>query len=147
MSVTRHLYVTYRFGVEIDQIAEAAFSECSGLNIEFEVFEWEEGGQNAFRHRLPGRARLSNIVLKRGIASMDLWTWFAESLPVAGQAVKPKRRSLGIVLYGYAGAPEVRWSVKEALPVKWVGPTLKTGASEIAVETFEIAHHGLTRVK
>lgn len=147
MTTKRDLYTTYRFWVEIDQIAEAAFSECTGLQVELEIFEWEEGGENGYRHRLPARAKLSNIVLKRGIASLDLWRWFADTLPADGRAVRVQRRGLAIVLCGYAGMPEVRWNIKDALPIKWVGPSLKTGSGEVAVETVELAHHGLTRVK
>lgn len=147
MTAKRDVYSNYRFWVEIDQIAEAAFSECGGLQVELELFEWEEGGENGFRHRLPVRAKLSNIVLKRGIASAELWQWFADALPADGKTVRVQRRTLAIVLCGYAGMPEVRWNIKDALPVKWAGPTLKTGAGEIAVETVELAHHGLTRAK
>lgn len=147
MSTKRDLYSSYRFWIEIDQIAEAAFSECSGLQIELELFEWEEGGENGYRMRLPVRAKLSNIVLKRGVASRDLWTWFAETLSADGRTVQVQRRTLAIVLCGYAGMPELRWNVKDALPVKWLGPTFKTGSSEVAIETVELAHHGLTRVK
>lgn len=147
MSTKPAIYTSYRFWVEIDQIAEAAFSECTGLQVEREIFEWEEGGENGYRHRLPGRAKLSNIVLKRGIASLDLWKWFADALAADGRAVRVQRRGLTIVLCGYAGMPEVRWNIKDALPVKWVGPTLKTGSGEVALETVELAHNGLTRAK
>ena len=36
-----------------------------------------------------------------------------------------------------------RWDLREAYPVKWVGPDLKTDAGAITVETLEIAHSGL----
>lgn len=138
----RNVYSTYRFSVEIDSINEAAFSECAGLTIETEVFEWEEGGLNSHKHRLPGRTKLVNLVLKRGIATATLWQWY--DTVINGQ--KMARRNLSIVLYGYAGVAEVRWRVTDALPIKWIGPTFKTGANETAVETIELIHHGLTRV-
>ncbi|HMP41631.1 MAG TPA: phage tail protein [Roseiflexaceae bacterium] len=139
---TRSVYSTYRFWVEIEGLNEAAFSECSGLQAETEIYEWEEGGLNGFKHRLPGRTKFVNLVLKRGIATANLWQWYADVI----QGKNLKRRSLSVVIYGYAGDTEVRWTVSDALPIKWVGPTLKTGASETAVETLELLHHGLTRV-
>lgn len=136
----RDLYGAYRFWVEIDSLTEGAFSECTGLSAETEIFEWEEGGWNSHKHRLPVRTKFPNLVLKRGVATADLWQWYAEV--IQGTI---KRRSLSVVLYGYAGQAPLRWKFVEALPVKWVGPNLKTGASEAAVETLEIAHHGFTQ--
>jgi phage tail-like protein len=141
MTTGRDVYSSYRFWVEIDGLTEGAFSECTGLQVETEVFEWEEGGLNQFKYRLPGRMKFTNLTLKRGIATADLWKWYAE-----GSAGKIQRRTLSIVLYGYEGRPEIRWNVTDALPVKWVGPALKTGANEAAVESIELLHHGFTRV-
>jgi phage tail-like protein len=131
------LFSTYRFRVEIDHIAEAYFSECSGLQIETEVFEWEEGGLNR-KVRLSGRPKYTNLVLKRGVGTSELWDWFYQVL-----SGTPKRREITIVLHGYPGDHVLRWKVTEALPIKWTGPTLKTGANEIAIETLELIHNGL----
>lgn len=138
---TRNVYSTYRFWVELKGVTEGAFSECSGLQVETEVFEWEEGGLNEYKHRLPGRTKFVNLVLKRGLASNDLWTWY--NGVVTGKTLK--RLDFSIVLYGYGDMQPARWTVKQALPVKWIGPTFKTGASETAVETLELVHHGLAR--
>ncbi len=134
------LYNPGLFAVEIGHITEATFAECSGLQIETEVFEWEEGGQNNGKLRLAGRTKYTNLVLKRGVATLDLWSWY--QTVVTG---KPERRSVGITLYAYQnpGASDVRWTVRDALPVKWVGPTLKAGATKVALETLELAHHGI----
>jgi phage tail-like protein len=35
-----------RFWIQIEGVEIAGFSECSGLTIETEVFEYSEGGQN-----------------------------------------------------------------------------------------------------
>ncbi len=40
--------------------------------------------------------------------------------------------------------PVYNWRVKNAFPVKVVAPDLKSDANEVAVETIEIAHEGLT---
>jgi phage tail-like protein len=138
----RSVYSTYRFWVELKGVTEGAFSECSGLQVETEVFEWEEGGLNEYKHRFPGRTKFVNLVLKRGLASADLWTWY--NGVITGETLK--RLDFSIVLYGYGDMPQARWNVKQALPVKWIGPTFKTGASETAVETLELMHNGLARV-
>ena len=134
------IYTACRFWVEFKGVTEGAFSECSGLQVETEVFEWEEGGLNEYKHRLLGRRKYSNIVLKRGIASKELLDWYCKC-QVSGEL---KRLQLSIVLLGYTGSPELRWNVVGAAPVKWVGPTFKSGSTEVAVETLELAHHGLS---
>jgi phage tail-like protein len=139
--VKRPVYGAYRFFVEIEGLAEAAFSECSGLQVETEVFEWEEGGSNGFRHRLPGRSKYQNLVLKRGVATANLWKWYFDAIEG-----KVKRRTLSVILCGYSGMSDVRWNFADAVPVKWSGPTFRTGATEAAVETLELAHHGFKRV-
>lgn len=141
MTAQRQVYSAYRFFVEIEGITEASFSECGGLQAETEIFEWEEGGLNEYKHRLPGRTKYPNLSLKRGVATANLWTWYYE-----GVQGKVKRRTLAVILYGYSGMPEVRWNISGAIPVKWVGPTFKSGSTEVAIETLELAHHGLKRV-
>jgi len=137
----RGVYTTERFLVEMKGVTEGSFSECSGLQVETEIFEWEEGGLNEYKHRLPGRIKYVNLVLKRGVATGDLWDWFSSCMQG-----KVKRHDLSLVLCGYDGLPGVRWDIRDAFPVKWVGPTFKSSASEAAVETLELAHHGLKRV-
>jgi phage tail-like protein len=36
-----------------------------------------------------------------------------------------------------------RWNLVRAFPVKWVGPDLKASASEVAIESLELAHEGI----
>ena len=141
MTTDRLVYGSYRFYVEIDTISEGTFSECTGLQAETEIFEWEEGGLNEYKHRLPGRTKYTNLVLKRGVATAKLWEWYAGV--ISGDI---KRYNLSVVLNGYGDSPAIRWNVNEAVPVKWVGPTFKSGSTEAAVETLELAHHGFKRV-
>ena len=48
-------FATFKFHVEIGDIKEAAFNECSGLEIATDVFEYQEGGLNEYAHKLPFR--------------------------------------------------------------------------------------------
>ena len=134
-------YLGLRFDVDIqiDNVHVARFTECSGLSIETEVFEYAEGGLNTYKHRLPVRVKYNNITLKRGIdESMDLFTWYLDALEG-----KVTRKNISIIVYDPLKQQVCRWDVLEALPVKWTGPDLKADAGSLAVETLEIAHHGL----
>jgi len=71
------------------------FTEVTGLSVEYEVFEWQEGGQNTYVHKLRGRAKYPNIVLKRGITHESaLLDWFREH--TASVVVTTDDGSLGI---------------------------------------------------
>ncbi len=37
------------------------------------------------------------------------------------------------------------WDFKEAFPVKWTGPDLRAVSTEVAFESIELAHRGLSR--
>jgi phage tail-like protein len=139
----------FHFYVEMKSVTEAVFTECTGIQIETEVYEHKEGGVNSHVHRLPGRSKMSNITLKRGMARLtttttgpwdtNLWKWYCEILN--GNIV---RHNFSIVVVD-PNVPEpaiARWNVFNAFPVKWIGPTLKTGDSAIAIETLELAHQG-----
>jgi len=143
MTDKRDVYSAHRFSVELKGVTEALFTECSGLQVEIEVQEWQEGGLNNLVHRLPGRVKTApNVVLKRGLASDDLWNWFEQT--ARGEI---QRHNLSVILIGFDDMPQVRWDVQGALPVKWVGPTFKSDTGAVAFETIELMHQGFERVK
>ena len=138
-------------GVEIKGVIVAEFTEVSGLEAEVEVFEYIEGGNNLFTHKLPGRVKFPNVTLKRGITdSTDLWDWFQmivdrkpeENKEAAGR--KPvERKNLIIVQYDGSETVQRRWVLTNAYPVKWTGPSFKADENAITIETIELAHQGL----
>src|SRR5260370_7686331 len=55
-----------RFRVKLDGGADLGdWSKCDGLSVEYEILEYKEGGENAYIHRIPGRAKYQNIKLTR----------------------------------------------------------------------------------
>jgi phage tail-like protein len=129
-----------RFLIEMGTLAVANFQECSGLATEVEVLEVIEGGHNEFVHKLPGRIKYPNIVLKRGVTDNRQ---FADWRPIAnGQQIIMERQNLSIILFDNGGKQLRRWDVTGAYPVKWTGPDMKATSMEIAIETLELAHQG-----
>ena len=63
--------MAFRFIARIDGDAQGGFSEVSGLQVELDVLELQEGGENAFVHKLPGRAKHGYLTLRRGQAKRD----------------------------------------------------------------------------
>jgi len=135
-------YLTSKFSVVFDKELEASFTECSGLEVQTEVKEYQEGGLNDVVHRLPGRSKVSNVTLKRGIAlknnSNQLWDWYRNA--VQGRI---KRKNISIVLHNLQGKEVMRWNFTGAYPVKWSGPTFNAGENAVTIETLELAHEGM----
>ena len=64
----------YAFHVEVDDIIEASFVGCSGLNVTRQAEELSEGGVNDYKHWLHGPVSYGKITLRRGIVHSDeLW--------------------------------------------------------------------------
>jgi phage tail-like protein len=128
-----------RFYVKIDGMTSAVFTEMSGLQVETVVTEYEEGGNNGFVHRLPGRTKVGNLTLKRGIvASNEFFNWYSEILEG-----KLKYRHVDVLVYDTEGKELAKWSFANAFPVKWIGPQLAADGKNAAIETLELAHEGL----
>ena len=135
-------YLSFNFFVEIEGLIVGGFSEVGGLQVETQVHDYQEGGQNEYVHRLPGPARHpSNLILKRGLTDIEtLWSWHQDVI-----AGKIERRNGTVYLLDRTGAPAMWWDFKEAYPVKWSGPELRADSGAVAVETIELVHRGLSK--
>ena len=138
-------FPTFKFHVEVGDIIEAAFTECSGLEMSTDVFEYIEGGLNEYVHKLPVRTKVKNVTLKRGITiSNELYDWYREMEDSLRQGKGISFRQVTITLRTTVNQEELmRWTLDKAFPVKWVGPALKTDETAVAIETLEFAHHGI----
>jgi phage tail-like protein len=128
-----------RFRVKIDGHGDLGnWSKCDGLSVEFDVIEYKEGGENAFIHRIPGRAKYQNVKLTRPVNkdSRKVANWMA-TLKVA-----VKRQTAEISALDTEGHPIATWNLEGVFPVKWNGPSLDIGANQAATETLELAHNG-----
>jgi len=133
------------FLVEVDGVEIGQFMEITGLEVNVEVEEVQEGGENSFVHKLPGRMSWPNLVLKRGITQNDaLLTWMNKSSgeQFAANSNKLTRSTAAITLMGAGGKRLRAWNFEGAYPIKWRGPTFAAGSNDMAVEELEIAHHG-----
>jgi phage tail-like protein len=140
-------YLSCNFVIEIEGLLVGGFSECSGLQVESETFEYREGGVNDYVHRFVGATKHPPLLLKRGLSVIDgLWSWHQDV--VAGNIT---RRNGTIYLLdrqklANGNVVPVRWwNFLNGIPVKWTGPDLQASASAVAFETVEIVHRGLTR--
>jgi phage tail-like protein len=86
-----------------------------------------------------------NVTLNWGITdSLDLYKWRQQ---VEAGKMKDARKKMAIVLLYQEGQAAARWELNAAWPTKYSSPSLNATANEIAIETLEIAHEGMTRIK
>ena len=62
-------YRAFNFLIEIDGIAQASFTECTGLESTTEIIENREGGDNTTVRKLPGKTSYTDITLKWGLTT------------------------------------------------------------------------------
>jgi phage tail-like protein len=130
----------FRFLLEIDGITSAGFTRVKGITREVKHESYREGGVNEYEHKLLTQVSHPVIVLERGLALDDLWSW---ALAAADGDVV--RKTIRIRLRDEAGLPAWAWEIANALPVKWTASDLDAQTSSVVMESLELAHHGLRK--
>ncbi len=118
------------------------FQEVSGLDTEAQVIEYRAGDSPVFSTiKMPGIQKTSNVTMKKGIYKSDnkFWDWYSQ---IKMNTIK--RIPVTISLLDEAGAPTMVWTLTNAWPTKVTGTDLKSDGNEVAIETIEVAHEGLT---
>ncbi|MEC0230397.1 phage tail protein [Paenibacillus alba] len=139
----RDPYRNFRFRIEVEGIQQAGFSEISGFDASLSVIEYREGNETITPRKLPGLAKYGNITLKWGVTdSLDMYNWMSESIQG-----KISRKTVTIIAINEEGGDVATWQVIEAWPSKYSAPSFKGTGNEVAIESLELAHEGMTRTK
>jgi phage tail-like protein len=147
---TIYPFTSFNFSVEIrvegvsEQICNASFSECDGLEMTTEVKTIREGGNNGSQVRLTGPMAFGQLTLKRGLtANFDLWDW------VGALLLNPSLRAdADVVLLAADGQTKrATFRLTRCLPVKLKAPTLNAKDGAVAVEELQLAYETLTLIK
>jgi phage tail-like protein len=138
-----------RFVFEVEGRQIGAFTEVSGLAVTIEVEDVPEGGQNAYTHKLLGRMKWPNLVLKRGITDTNaLFEWLMEC---SGEGFAKQNKVIGrsgkVSVLSAAGKAVRTWEFENAKPVRWSGPKLAASSRDLAVEELEVCHSGFRASK
>jgi len=134
-------FPAFNFAVEIEGLMVGGFTRVSGLEASLETESYAEGGVNGFVHQLPTRAAPSRLVLEHGLtANSSLWNWFDNAARGVVQ-----RCNGTVALLDRRQIPVMWWNFRGALPVRWSGPALDAASGELAVESIELAHEGLSK--
>ena len=131
----------FHFSVKVGD-KSVPFQEVTGLDTETDPIEYRAGNSKVFSTiKMPGMIKNSNITLKKGIfkGDNDLFKWFSE---IKMNLIA--RKTVIISLLDEGGNDTMVWTATNAFPVKIQGTELKADGNEVAVETIELAHEGLT---
>jgi len=121
---------------------EMSFQEVSGLDVQSEEIKYRHGNSPVFSViKMPGMKKFGNITMKKGVFKGDnkFWDWL--------NAIKLntiKRVPVTISLLDEAGNDTMVWTLTNAWPTKISSTDLKSEGNEVAIESIEIVHEGLT---
>lgn len=135
-------YRNFRFRLEIDGLDAGSFSEVSGFDATLDVVEYRAGDDPAITPtKLPGLIKYGNITLKWGSSeTMVLYDWLID---ITEGTIEKK--TVTLTALDEEGSPAASWRCINAWPVKYTAPDFNGTSSEVAIETIELAHEGLTR--
>ena len=135
-------YRNFRFRLEIDGLDAGSFSEVSGFDATMDVVEYRAGDDPAITPtKLPGLIKYGNITLKWGSSeTMVLYEWLID---ITEGTIEKK--TVTLTALDEEGSPAASWRCINAWPVKYTAPDFNGTSSEVAIETIELAHEGLTR--
>ena len=132
----------FRYRVEIDGLDAGGFSEVTGFDASIDVMEYREGDMVQTPYKIPGLKKYGNITLKKGLTdSLVMYEWL-----ITGVDGPVDRKTITITSLDESEQAVASWQVINAWPVKYTAPDFNATSSEVAIETVEIAHEGMTRV-
>ncbi len=135
--------------------ATALFSEATGMEATADVIEFRQGNSASFSPmKVPGLVKHGNVTLKFGYTeTSDVRNWAYRCLSDE-RKVQMDRQDVYIELLDVtqgisehtktgAGVSTNQYILKDAWVCKYTAPDLNATASEIAIETIEIAFERL----
>lgn len=140
-----NLYPLAKFHFRVEWGGERlGFTEVTGLDMQVEAIEYREGTSPEYsKIKMPGMHKFSNITLKRGSVAgdSDFYKW-VNTISLN----QVERRDVVISLLNETHSPVLTWKAKNAFPIKLQASDLKADGNEVAIETIELAHEGLSLV-
>ncbi|KAF7785716.1 hypothetical protein PRUB_a0081 [Pseudoalteromonas rubra] len=125
----------FRYMVKVGD-DEMNCSEVSGLNIEYDDFEYKEATKEGVKsYQLLGQVKPPSITLKRGLfkAKSEMYKWLSEI-----HTSDFTKKDIVISLLDNENSSVMTWSVLGAFPTKFEGPSLKADDNSAAFQSLEL---------
>lgn len=147
---THYPLPVYNYRAEISYEGESvtvAFSEVSGLNIEFNTTTYKEsptasGAAGPRTMQMPAQSTPTTIALKKGlvpaVSIKTLYDWISTT-----NTNQVEKKDITISLCDEKGDPVVSWTVQNAFPTKLDAPTFDAQSNDAAIESMELLADGI----
>jgi len=137
----------FRYRLEIDNVAQAGFSEVMIGETTIDPIDYREGTDPPHVRKLSGLTKYGSITLKWGLVvggtALDLFKWHAD---VSAGQIKDRRKKVVIVVQDEAGVDGARFVITDAWPIKYDPSDLNAKGNEVMIELLELANEGIERV-
>lgn len=142
------------FLVTVDGVSgTAAFTEVSGIESSVDVIEFRQGNAHSLAPvKIPGLVKHGNVTLKFGYTLDSAFkTWIQECVSEVRSEMPRSRIQIEMIDIN-GGAPQSMvesvsgtrvWVLTNAWVTKYTAPDLNASASEVAIESVEIAYEEL----
>jgi len=118
---------------------DIGFQEVTGLsvNVDVDTDTYREGGENRFVHRLPGRTKYSDIILKRGVSLVSgITAWCQDAI----ENFNFQPTNLLISLLDENHLPVTSWYVVNAIPINYAISGMNADQSQVLIETITLRY-------
>lgn len=133
--------VSISYAVTIDGIIPLGlWTKIEGLGMEYDVFDYREGGVNGYTHKMLGPLKFTNLRLSRPVdeTSPLVMMWLASNQMMV------MHQTMAITAMTAGGEAITTWNLVGAVPVKWTGPSLDIMSNSVATETLEVAYQEIS---
>lgn len=132
----------FYFKVDWGSTTDIPFQEVSGLEVQAQQIEYRHGNSPIFSTiNMPGIVKNNNVTMKKGVFNKDnkFWDWYSK---IKMNTIE--RQNVVIKLCDESGEPTMTWTLTNAWPTKISSTDMKSDANDVAIESIEISHEGLT---
>jgi phage tail-like protein len=132
----------FYFKVDFGSSTDVPFQEVSGLDLEAQTIEYKPGNSPNFSTtNMPGIAKVGRVTMKKGVFAKDnkFFDWYNKIKMNTNE-----RQTVVIRLCDEEGNTTMEWTLANAWPVKISSTDMNADANEVAVESIEFSHEGLT---
>ncbi len=135
-----------RFGISIDGVQIASFSELQGITTKVDVIEHRESTDDGVRIvKIPGAtAPEGEVKFKMSMGTnLEMNSWLeAAQAGMMDQA----RKSCSLVMYDAENKPVARFYLENAWPSKCVLSPMRAGGTDVLQQEWSITYEGIQRV-
>jgi phage tail-like protein len=135
-----------RFGISVDGVQIASFSELQGITTKVDVIEHRESTESGVRiMKIPGAtAPEGEVKFKMAMGTnleMNAWLEAAQS-GMMDQA----RKSCSLVMYDAANKPVARFYMENVWPSKCVLSPMRAGGTDVLQQEWSLVYETIQRV-